>query len=71
MGSLYLNSLRELIPLGILWMASLGSSLSLDGRIGAVTPNPKRGVAPQFSAYRGGIDPDGLYNRFLTLSCVP
>ena len=60
MGSLFLHSLREPCQLGLLLMASLGSSLIMDGRIDAVTPTPRRGVAPQFPAYRGGVDPDGL-----------
>ncbi len=60
MGSLFLHSLCEPCQLGLLLMASLGSSLSMDGRIGAGTPTPRRGVAPQFPTYRGGVDPNGL-----------
>jgi hypothetical protein len=71
MGSLFLQFLCEPYQLGLLLMASLCPSLSLDGRIGAGTPTPRRGVAPQFPAYRGGVDPDGLCNRFLTHSCFP
>ena len=69
-GSLFLHSLREPYPLGLLLMASLRSGLSLDGRIGVGTPPPRRRVTPQFSAYRGGMNPDGLCNRFLTHSCL-
>ncbi len=62
MGSLFLHFLREPCQLGHLLMASLRSSLSVNGRIGACTPSPRRRVAPQFPAYRGGVDPDGLCN---------
>ncbi len=71
MVSLFLYSLCEPYQLGLLLMASLCPSLSLDGRMGTGTPPPRRGVAPQFPAYRGGVDPDGLCNRFLAHSCVP
>lgn len=70
MGSLFLHSLREPNTLGLLLMASLRSCLSLDGRIGAGTPPPRRRVAPQFPAYRGGMYPNGLCNRFLTHACL-
>lgn len=70
MGSLFLHSLREPCPLGLLLIASLCSCQNLVGRIGAGTTPPRRSVAPKFPAYRGGLYPNGLCNRFLTHACL-
>jgi hypothetical protein len=70
MGSLFLHSLREQCPLGLLLMGSFHWSLSLVGRIcGGTTPS-RRSVTSQFPAYHRGMYPDGLCNRFLTHACV-
>lgn len=71
LASLLIHAIREARSLRLLVMAPLRPKLSLAIRVGPGIPAPRRHVASKFPSYRGGMDPDGLCNRFLADSCFP
>jgi hypothetical protein len=71
LASPLLHAILEVRRLRLLMVALLRPGMSLDSRVSPGIPAPRRHVASKFAAYRGGMEPDGLCDRFLAHSCVP